>query len=131
MIPFKTSSRSAPFRVASLARSVRGEWRRWLNTGSSGLDDSVSPEDAGASTSWPAEPLDIDLSALESVPSIHWVQAGLPPASLSLEAPPERRRSDAPDPWRTRPDIRFQPPDALGDPTPPAAGREPKGSFRQ
>lgn len=122
MIPFKTSSRSAPARVASFARSVRGEWLRWLNS-TSPTDDSQLPSD------WKPEPvdLDIDLSALESLPSIHWVQQ----VTRGFDDGSERRRNDAPDPWRTRPDIRFQPPDALSDGAALRRSADGKTPFRQ
>jgi hypothetical protein len=71
-------------------------WQRW--TATSGADSVL---DTGADTApltpSPAAPVDIDLTLLESLPSIHWV----------TEAFGDAPRKDFSDTWRTRPNVRF------------------------
>ena len=81
--------------MKSSSRSLLGErwsalgmptdWlRRWRRS---------LPADVGDGSTLPSgdEPLDIDLNAMESLPSIHWVTS----------------RVDLPDAWRTQPDVRY------------------------
>jgi hypothetical protein len=69
-------------------------WWRWSSSmcaDGADLGADTAPLPAGL-----AAPVDIDLSLLESLPSIHWV-------TEAAESP----RKDFSDTWRTRPNVRF------------------------
>jgi hypothetical protein len=82
----KSSSRSTPGE-RWWALGTPTEWlRRWRRPSVADAGDSGPPTGGDLSV------LDIDLTALESLPSIHWVTS----------------RVDLPDAWRTQPDVRYQ-----------------------